>query len=62
MSHFDSHLPFKLDTRDPNFRHECLAWAFQTQLEITEIIAGTHRTITNSKDLMKEIDRLLARR
>ena len=57
----NSHLPFELDARDPNFARECLSWSFQTQCEIQELIAGTKLLISNSRALMVEADHIFAR-
>lgn len=58
MAQLDSHLPFKLDTRDANFPRECLAWAAQTEMEIKDVIAATKK----ARELMTEVDCMLARR
>ncbi len=60
MAHLDSHLPFKLDSRDPLFPRKGLAWAAQTQLEISGTVASTNETIASSRELMARVDRILA--
>ena len=53
-------LPSDLDVRDPNFRARCAAWAVQTRSEIKQMSLLTNETITTSKTLIHEADRLLA--
>jgi hypothetical protein len=60
MAHIDSHLPFELDARDPDFARQCLLWSSQTRCEIQEVIASTKHTIAISRALIAEADRLLA--
>jgi len=60
MAHLNARLPFELDARDPGFSRECLLWARQTQREIQETIEATKETIDKSKELMTEVDRILA--
>ena len=55
-------LPSLLDTSDPNFPAQCAAWTDQMRSEIKEAVALTRKTITSSKLLMDEADRLLALR
>ena len=56
-----SHRPFELDARAPDFARECLAWSSQTQGEIQGLIAATKRVIADTRALMAEADRMIAR-
>jgi hypothetical protein len=56
-----SHLPFELDARDADFARECLSWSSQTQCEIQDLIAATKRVIADTRALMAEADRMIAR-
>lgn len=62
MAGLGSLSPIDLDTRHPNFPRECMAWVSQAQREIAEIVAATERAITGSKELLTEVDHMLARR
>ena len=52
----------QLDIRHPDFAHQCLVWASQTHLEIQELVATAKKEIANSRELMAEADRIIARR
>lgn len=60
MAGLGSLSPIDLDTRHPNFPRECMAWVSQAQREIAEIVAATERAM--SKELLTEVDHMLARR
>jgi hypothetical protein len=55
----DNYSPTALDIRDPNFAAKCLHWRHQQQCEIVELIARTRETLTVSRALMLDVDRLL---
>jgi hypothetical protein len=52
MAQPNSHLPFHLDARDPDFARQCLIWSAQTRSEIQQIIADA---------LIAEADRILGK-
>jgi hypothetical protein len=55
-----SHILCPPDLGDPDFRAKCVAWTDQIQFEMDEAVALTKKTLTESKALMKQVDRLLA--
>jgi hypothetical protein len=50
-------LPSERDIRDPA---QCAAWTNQMTSEMAELVGRTKVTIARSRDLLKELDRLLA--
>ena len=62
MAEVNPHLPYELDSRDPNFAREMLVWSEQTRRDIREVLAGTRRTIATSRSLIAQADRILARK
>jgi hypothetical protein len=54
--------PSELDIVGSHFRAQCLAWMDQVRLEMKETIGLTKKTIVQSRALMVEADRMLARR
>jgi hypothetical protein len=56
-----SHLPFELDSRDPNFARGCRARSAEKR-EMEELIAGTKRAIADSLVVIAEANRVLDRR
>jgi hypothetical protein len=62
MAEANPRLPYELDSRDPNFAREMLAWSEQTRRDIGEALVGTRRSIAASKALMAQTDRILARK
>jgi hypothetical protein len=50
----------ELDIGDPNFPAKCMAWRAQTRSEIDELVIRSKDTITTSRTLLAEIDRVLA--
>jgi len=51
-----------LDHGDPNFPAKSTEWASQMRSEMKETVALTRATITETKALMAEVDRIAARR
>lgn len=47
--------------RDPDFDRRMLAWAFQVQCEMHELVLTTQETIAATKLMIAEVDRMLAR-
>jgi hypothetical protein len=62
MAEVNPHLPYELDSRDPNFAREMLEWSEQTRREIQEVLASTRRTIATTRVLIAEADLILARK
>jgi hypothetical protein len=61
----NSHLPFELDARQPDFQPDYAFFRAQsetTRAEIDEMVAATRRVIAASETLIAECDRTLARR
>jgi hypothetical protein len=59
------HLPFELDTRQPDFQPDYAFFRDQsetTKAEMDEMVAATKRTIAASEALIAECDRILERR
>jgi len=54
-------LPSKLDIRDPTFPARCRAMADQMRVEMGELVVLTRKHIDESRALMAQADRLLAR-
>lgn len=54
-------LPSKLDIRDPAFPARCMAMTDQMRVEMGELIVLTRKHIDESRVLMAQADRLLAR-
>lgn len=52
-------LPLELDAGDPNFSSRMRLWAFSATCEM-KLVAATQKTITTSRALMAEADRVLA--
>lgn len=50
-----------LNNRDPDFDRKMLAWAFQVQCEMHELVLITKKTVTATKAMIAEADRILAR-
>ena len=55
-------LPSELDIRDPGLCAQRGAWTGQMQCEMTELVARAKATIATSRELLKELDRVLASR
>jgi hypothetical protein len=62
MVHPNSRLPFALDIRDVNFRRDMHLWAFQMQSEIISLVFATRKMIADTRIMMAEADRILARK
>jgi hypothetical protein len=56
------HLSFKSELHDANCVHEVTLWAFQARCEMCWLVAASERVIADSRGLMAEADRMLARR
>ena len=54
-------LPADLDARDADFAARCMAWRREIRGEMDDLVAHTKQTITESRDLLDNTDRLLAR-
>jgi|GraSoiStandDraft_5_1057265.scaffolds.fasta_scaffold124391_2 hypothetical protein len=54
--------PSELDIADHNFPAKCIAWTDQIRFELDDLLVLTKQTIAESRTLMAEIDRMLARR
>ena len=55
-------LPSQLDICDPDFPAQCQRWTAQMRSEMQETITVTKQTLAESRTLMAEIDRVLARK
>lgn len=53
-------LPLELDAGDPNFSSRMCLWAFSAACEMKELVVATQKTITTSRALLAEADRVLA--
>ena len=62
MATHPSYFPSELDARGPNFHAKCVLWRAQMRTETVELIALTKRTISETRELLTEVDRLLALR
>jgi hypothetical protein len=54
--------PSEFDITDRNFPAKCIAWTDQIRYELDDLLALTKQTIAESRTLMAQIDRMLARR
>jgi hypothetical protein len=54
--------PSELDIADHDFSAKSVMWTGQMQSEMDQLVALTKQTIAESRRLVTEIDRLLARR
>lgn len=54
--------PSELDIADHNFPAKCVVWTDQMRFEMDELLVLTKHTIAESRTLIAEIDRVLARR
>ncbi len=54
--------PLDFDVYDPNFPHQCRSWSMETRCEIADLIARTENELEISRAIMKQVDRVLARR
>ena len=50
------------DTTDPNFPALCAVWTGQMRSEMQETIGLTRKTLAESRALMAEVDRIIARK
>jgi hypothetical protein len=55
-----SHILSPSDLSDPDFHAKCVAWTDQIKFEMDEAIALTRKTLTDSRYLMRQVDRQLA--
>lgn len=53
-------LSIPLDTNDPNFDRKMLAWTFQAQCQMHELVLRTQETIAATKLMITEADRMVA--
>lgn len=61
--HQGSHLlPLELDLHDPEFPRKAVAMRLQIQREFQETLIATKKTIADSRELLAEADRILAKR
>ena len=57
-----SHILVPPNADDPDFAARSAAWTSQMRSEMQETIALTKQTLTNSRALMNQIDRVLSRK
>ena len=62
VAHHSSLLPRELDPHDPNFERKSRSWAFEAQCQMNELVLRTRETVEESRALVAEVDRLLARK
>ena len=61
--HHGNHLLLSaLDIRDPEFPRKAVSLTFKIVREFQETLIATKKTIANSRELMAEADRILAKR
>jgi hypothetical protein len=62
MAYQSSLLPLGLDPHDPNFERKSRSWAFEAQCQMNELVLRTRETVDESRELVAEVNRLLARK
>jgi hypothetical protein len=55
-------LPTELDVRDPNFPRDSMEWTTHMRWEMNELVALAKKSITESRTLIAEADRVLGQR
>ena len=62
MVDYQSHSPSELNPDDPEFPQQIVLWLARAQSEINASIASTEKVLAESRAIMMEADRALARR